>query len=77
MNIPVCLQMSLNEKSDEEIGELLEEYGIKHGPIVGKKSTHTKCIFLHFANVITELTNTYLNCCRSLSENCNQKIKLF
>ncbi|XP_018555666.1 emerin (Emery-Dreifuss muscular dystrophy) [Lates calcarifer] len=26
--------MSLNEKSDEEIGELLEEYGIKHGPIV-------------------------------------------
>ncbi|XP_051281176.1 emerin (Emery-Dreifuss muscular dystrophy) isoform X3 [Dicentrarchus labrax] len=26
--------MSLSEKSDEEISELLAEYGIKHGPIV-------------------------------------------
>ncbi|XP_059189467.1 emerin (Emery-Dreifuss muscular dystrophy) [Centropristis striata] len=26
--------MSLSEKSDEEISELLTEYGIKHGPIV-------------------------------------------
>lgn len=28
--------MSLREKSDEEISDLLNEYGIKHGPIVGK-----------------------------------------
>ncbi|XP_071774806.1 emerin (Emery-Dreifuss muscular dystrophy) [Centroberyx gerrardi] len=27
--------MSLSDKSDEEISELLAEYGIKHGPIVG------------------------------------------
>lgn len=27
--------MSLREKSDEEIGDLLNKYGIKHGPIVG------------------------------------------
>ncbi|KAM4609705.1 emerin (Emery-Dreifuss muscular dystrophy) [Polymixia lowei] len=27
--------MSLSDKSDQEISELLTEYGIKHGPIVG------------------------------------------
>lgn len=27
--------MSLSEKSDEELSDLLTEYGIKHGPIVG------------------------------------------
>uniref|UniRef100_A0A3Q4GEW8 LEM domain-containing protein n=1 Tax=Neolamprologus brichardi TaxID=32507 RepID=A0A3Q4GEW8_NEOBR len=26
--------MSLSEKSDEELGSLLSQYGIKHGPIV-------------------------------------------
>uniref|UniRef100_A0A3Q0RCA4 Uncharacterized protein n=1 Tax=Amphilophus citrinellus TaxID=61819 RepID=A0A3Q0RCA4_AMPCI len=26
--------MSLSEKSNEELGRLLSEYGIKHGPIV-------------------------------------------
>uniref|UniRef100_A0A3B4AK13 LEM domain-containing protein n=1 Tax=Periophthalmus magnuspinnatus TaxID=409849 RepID=A0A3B4AK13_9GOBI len=26
--------MSLSEKSDSEISELLSEYGIKHGPVV-------------------------------------------
>ncbi|KAL4622621.1 emerin [Arapaima gigas] len=26
---------SLSSKSDQEIGELLDEYGIKHGPVVG------------------------------------------
>ncbi|KAA0707011.1 Emerin [Triplophysa tibetana] len=25
---------SLSDKSDKEIGQLLDEYGIKHGPIV-------------------------------------------
>lgn len=29
--------MSLSEKSDEEIAQLLAQYDIKHGPIVGKK----------------------------------------
>lgn len=36
MSESVCLQMSLSEKSDEELGSLLSQYGIKHGPIVGK-----------------------------------------
>lgn len=40
MSESVCLQMSLSEKSDEELGSLLSQYGIKHGPIVGKY-THT------------------------------------
>ncbi|AWP09124.1 putative emerin [Scophthalmus maximus] len=31
----VFSEMSLSEKSDEEISKLLAEYGIKHGPIVG------------------------------------------
>ncbi|CAI5678708.1 emerin (Emery-Dreifuss muscular dystrophy) isoform X3 [Oreochromis niloticus] len=35
MSESVCLQMSLSEKSDEELGNLLSQYGIKHGPIVG------------------------------------------
>lgn len=29
------LKMSLSDKSDSEISELLTQYGIKHGPIVG------------------------------------------
>ncbi|TKS76958.1 hypothetical protein D9C73_011048 [Collichthys lucidus] len=31
--------MSLSDKSNEEIGRLLAEYGIKHGPIVGSTRT--------------------------------------
>lgn len=44
--------MSLSERSDEEISKLLTEYGIKHGPIVGKKSQHIY-YFVHF--VVTGL----------------------
>lgn len=29
--------MSLQEKSDEEISDLLDQYGIRHGPIVGEQ----------------------------------------
>lgn len=29
--------MSLQEKSDEEISDLLDQYGIRHGPIVGER----------------------------------------
>uniref|UniRef100_A0AAZ3QH47 LEM domain-containing protein n=1 Tax=Oncorhynchus tshawytscha TaxID=74940 RepID=A0AAZ3QH47_ONCTS len=31
---------TLRSKSDQEIRELLDEYGIKHGPIVGKSCFH-------------------------------------
>lgn len=30
--------MSLQEKSDEELSDLLDQYGIRHGPIVGEQN---------------------------------------
>lgn len=56
--------MSLSEKSDEEISELLAEYGITHGPIVGEKSANSNYSINYVVPVLeTDTSSRVKKCC--------------
>lgn len=55
----------MRDKSDKEIIDLLAEYGIKHGPIVGKKNVLMKGVG---AGLITTSTSSGSSSCIYKSE---------